>query len=91
LRGLKPYDRYIGGREKRHIRGIFATVQPIVVLEEGSSPDLKHKIFINIKIHPDVFVGEKLIGKGHFLINNCSNVILHFHKSFYSGLGDQTI
>ncbi|NEZ00193.1 GNAT family N-acetyltransferase [Heyndrickxia shackletonii] len=28
-------------------------VQPIAVMEEGDSHDLKHKIFINIKIHPD--------------------------------------
>lgn len=44
-------------------------IQPIVVLEEGSSPELKHKIFINIKIHPDY---EK-----------CTEVYLRLYESLY--------
>ncbi|MGV3465359.1 MAG: GNAT family N-acetyltransferase [Heyndrickxia sp.] len=59
-------------------------VQPITVMEEGCSPNLNHKIFINIKIHPDF---EKDTEVYHKLYESLYKKALQIKNTLPTGFG----
>ncbi|MBS4174424.1 GNAT family N-acetyltransferase [Bacillus sp. FJAT-49736] len=57
-------------------------VQPIAVMEEGSNPDFQHKIYLNIKIHPDY---EKEAEIYESIYNSLYNKALQIRESLPKG------